>query len=138
MKYGDFSCGYLTVKTKIKNATDLTKLYSLNEYQKSFTVRVTFEVKLIDTFNIKINYCIPSDVALIMNFDLNSFDKEINKVLLGKSADYITTHLIVMQIIMEKFNSCSIGICLNKDVENRMMKQIEMKNRILLYENRIG
>lgn len=25
-----------------------------------------------------------------------------------------------------------------KDVENRMMKQIEMKNRILLYENRIG
>lgn len=25
-----------------------------------------------------------------------------------------------------------------KNVENRMMKQIEMKNRILLYENRIG
>lgn len=24
-----------------------------------------------------------------------------------------------------------------KNVENRMMKQIEMKNRILLYENRI-
>ena len=93
---------------------------------------------MIDTFNIKINYCIPCDVALIMNFDLNSFDEEINKALLGKSADYITTHLIVMQIIMEKFNSCLIGICLIKDVENRMMKQIEIKNRILLYENRIG
>lgn len=35
---------------------------------------------------------------------------------------------------MEKFNSLLIGICLNKDVENRMIKQIEIKNRIL-YEN---
>ena len=52
------------------------KLYSLNEYQKSFTVRATFEVKLIDTFNIDINYCIPSDVALIMNFDLNDFNEK--------------------------------------------------------------
>ena len=138
MKYGDYSCGYSTVEIKIKNQTDLMKLYSLNEYQKSFTARVTFEVKLIDTFNININYSIPSDVVLIMNFDLNSFNEEINKALLGKSADYITTHLIVMQTIMEKFNSHLIGICLNKDVENRMMKQIEMKNRILLYENRIG
>ena len=73
-----------------------------------------------------------------MNFDLNSFNEEINKALLGKSADYITAHLIVMRIIMEKFNSCSIGVCLNKDVENRMIKQIEMKNRIKMYENRIG
>ena len=136
MKYGDFSCGYSTVEIKIKNQTDLMKLYSLNEYQKSFIARATFEVKLIDTFNIKINYCIPSDVALIMNFDLNGFNEEINKALLGKSADYITTHLIVMQIIMKKFNSCLIGICLNKDVENRMMKQIEIKNRIEMYERR--
>ena len=138
MKYGDYFCSYPTVEIKIKNQTDLMKLYSLNEYQKSFIARATFEVKLIDTFNVNINYCIPSDVALIMNFDLNSFDEEINKALLGKSADYITAHLIVMQIIMEKFNSCSIGICLNKDVENRMIKQIEMKNRIKMYENRIG
>lgn len=138
MKYSDYFCDYSSVETKIKNEKDLMKLYSLNEYQKSFTIRATFEVELIDTFNININYCIPSDVALIMNFDLNSFNKEINKALLGKSADYITTHLIVMQIIMENFNSCLIGICLNKDVENRMMKQIEMKNRILLYENQIG
>ena len=136
MKYGDYFCSYPTVEIKIKNQTDLMKLYSLNEYQKSFTVRATFEVKLIDTFNIKINYCIPSDVALIMNFDLNSFDEEINKALLGKSADYITAHLIVMRIIMEKFNSCSIGICLNKDVENLMIKQIKMKNRIEMYERR--
>ena len=130
MKYGDYFCSYSTVEIKIKNQTDLMKLYSLNEYQKSFTVRATFEVELIDTFNININYCIPSDVTLIMNFDLNNFNEEINKALLGKSADYITTHLIVMQIIMEKFNSYSIGICLNKNVENCMMKQIEMKNRI--------
>ena len=73
----------------------------------------------------------------VWNDDVENKEK-INKALLRKSADYITAHLIVMQIIMEKFNSCSIGICLNKDVENRMMKQIEMKNRILLYENRIG
>lgn len=136
MKYGDYFCDYSTVEIKCKNGTDLTKLYSLNEYQKSFIARATFEVKLIDTFNVNINYCIPSDVALIMNFDLNSFDEEINKALLGKSADYITTHLIVMQIIMEKFNSCSIGICLNKDVENLMIKQIKMKNRIEMYERR--
>ena len=126
------------IKTKIVNQTALMKLYSLNKYQKSFATRITFKVEMIDTFNINVNYCIPSDVALIMNFDLNSFNEEINKALLGKSADYITTHLIVMQIIMEKFNSCLIGICLIKDVENRMMKQIEIKNRILLYENRIG
>ena len=136
MKYGDYFCSYPTVEIKIKNQTDLMKLYSLNEYQKSFTVRATFEVELIDTFNININYCIPSDVTLIMNFDLNSFNEEINKALLEKSADYITTHLIVMQIIMEKFNSCSIGICLNKDVENLMIKQIKMKNRIEMYERR--
>lgn len=113
--YYDCSCGY---------PTNLTKLRSLNEYQKSFYARATFNVELIDIFNININYCIPSDVALIMNFDLNSFNEEINKALLGKSADYITIHLIVMQIIMEKFNSHLIGICLNEDVENRMMKQI--------------
>lgn len=135
MEYEDCPCGYPTIEVKCKNATDLTKLYSLNEYQKSFHARVTFKVELIDTFNIKINYCIPSDIALIMNFDLNSFNEEINKALLGKSADYITTHLIVMQIIMETFNSRLIGICLNKDVENLMMKQIEMKNRSL-YERR--
>ena len=136
MKYGDYFCSYPTVEIKIKNQTDLMKLYSLNEYQKSFIGRATFEVELIDTFNININYCIPSDVALIMNFDLNDFNEKINKALLGKSADYITTHLIVMQIIMEKFNSYSIGICLNKDVENLMIKQIKMKNRIEMYERR--
>ena len=136
MKYGDYFCSYPTVEIKIKNQTDLMKLYSLNEYQKSFIARATFEVELIDTFNININYCIPSDVALIMNVDLNDFNEKINKALLGKSADYITAHLIVMQIIMEKFNSCSIGVCLNKDVENRMIKQIEMKNRIEMYERR--
>ena len=110
----------------------------MNEYQKSFHTRVTFEVELIDSFNINVNYCIPSDIALIMNFNLNSFNEEINKALLGTSADYITTHLIVMQIIMEKFNSHLIGVCLNKDVENLVMKQIEMKDRIEMYENRIG
>ena len=136
MEYDDCSCGYSTVESKCKNTTDLIKLYSLNEYQKSFTARVTFKVELIDTFNVNVNYCIPSDVALIMNFDLNSFNEEINKALLGKSADYITTHLIVMQIIMEKCNSNLIGICLNKDVENFMMKQIEIKNRIETYERR--
>ena len=136
MKYDNYSCDYSTVEFKCKNGTDLTKLYALNEYQKSFTIRATFEVKLIDTFNFNINYGIPCNASLIMNFDLNSFDEEINKALLGKSADYITTHLIVMQIIMEKFNSCLIGICLNKDVENCMMKQIKMKNRIEMYERR--
>ena len=138
MEYDDCSCGYPTVEFKCKNGTDLMKLYSLNEYQKSFHARATFKVELIDTFKINVNYCIPSDVALIMNFDLNIFNEEINKALLGKSADYITTHLIVMQIIMEKFNSYLIGICLNKEVEDIMMKQIEMKNRIEMYENRIG
>ena len=100
------------------------KLYSLNKYQKSFPVNITFEVKFIDTLNIHIEYCIPSDIALIMNFNLNDFNEEINKTLLGKSADYITTHLIVMQTIMEKLNSRSIGICLSENIENHMMKQI--------------
>ena len=50
MKYSDYSCDYPTIKCECKNATDLTKLYSLNEYQKSFIARATFEVKLIDTF----------------------------------------------------------------------------------------
>lgn len=134
MEYDDCPCGYATFEVKCKNLTDLTKLYSLNEYQKSFHARVTFNVELIDTFNIKINYRIPSDVACIMNFDLNSFNEEINKTLLGKSADYITTHLIVMQTIMEKFNSHLIGVCLDKDVENRLIKQMEINRS--LYERR--
>lgn len=129
--YDDCPCGYPTVEFKCKNGTDLTKLYSLNEYQKSFTVCVTFKVELIDTTNVKVNYCIPSNVACIINFNLNSFNEEINKALLGKSADYITTHLIVMQIIMEKFNSLLIGVCLNKDVENLMMKQIKKQKEFV-------
>ena len=140
MEYDDFPYGYPTVESKCKNTTDLMKLYSLNEYQKSFTAYVTFKVDFIiesiGTSKINVNYCIPSDVALIMNFDLNSFNEEINKALLGKSMDYITTHLVVMQIIMEKFNSHLIGICLDKDVENHMMKQIEIKNRMEMYERR--
>lgn len=118
--------GYPTVETKLKNSTDLMKLYSLNEYQKSFHNHVTFKVELIDTSKININYSIPSDVASVMNFDLDSFNEEINKALIGKSANYIITHLIVMQIIMKKFNSRLIGICLDKDVEKKMMEQIEL------------
>lgn len=136
MEYDYCPCSYPIVEFKCKNVTDLTKLYSLNEYQKSFHTRITFNVELIDTFNIKINYCIPSDVAWIMNFDLNSFNEEINEALLGKLADCITTHLIVMQIIMEKFNSHLIGICLNKDVEDIMIKRIEKKNEVEIYERR--
>jgi hypothetical protein len=123
MGYVDYSCGYPTVETKIIEANVLTKLYSLNEYQKSFATCITFKVEIIDTFNINIAYNIPSDVALIINFDLNDFNKEINKTLLNKPADYITTHLIVMQVIMEKFNSHLIGVCLDKEIENLIMKQ---------------
>lgn len=122
--YNDCSCGYPTVETKIKNATDLTTLYFLNEWQKSFTTRITFKVELIDTFNINIAYNIPSEVNLIMNFDPNSFNEEINKALLVKPADCIITHLTVMKTIMEELNSHSIGICLDKEVEDIMMKQI--------------
>ena len=104
MEYGDCPRRYPTFEVKCKNGTDLTKLYSLNEYQKSFTTCVTFEVELVDTFNVKINYCIPADIALIMDFDLNMFNGEINKAMVGKPADYITTHLIVMQVAMKTFN----------------------------------
>lgn len=121
---GDCSCGYPTVEVKCKNVTNLTELYSLNEFQKSFTACVTFKIELIDTLSINVTYSIPSDVALIMDFDLNSFNEEINKMLLGKSADYITAHLVVMKIVMETFNSRFIGICLDKDVEKLMMKQL--------------
>jgi hypothetical protein len=114
---------YPTVE--LKNFTDLTKLYYLNEHQKSFYRHVTFKVKLIDTFKVNVNYSIPSDVALVMDFCLDDFSEEINKALIGKSANFIITHLIVMQIIMEKFNSKLIGICLDKDVEEMMMEQIK-------------
>lgn len=107
------------------NATDLIQLYYLNEYQKSFYRHVTFKVELIDTFKVNVNYNIPSDVALVMDFCLDSFNEEINEALIGKSANFIITHLIVMQIIMEKFNSKLIGICLDKDVEEMMMSQIK-------------
>ncbi len=122
--YNDCPVGYPTVETKIKNATDLTTLYFLNKWQKSFTIRIIFKVELIDTFNINIAYNIPSEVNLIMNFDPNSFNEEINKTLLVKPADCIITHLTVMKTIMEELNSHSIGICLDKEVEDIMMKQI--------------
>lgn len=122
------------VEVKIKN-TDLTTLYSLNEWQKSsFATHVTFKIELIDTFSINIVYNIPTEIKLIMNFDPNSFNEEINGALSGKPADCIIMHLIVMKIIMEKFNLCSIGICLDKEIEDIMMKRIEMKHKMeLLY-----
>lgn len=54
----------------------------------------------------------------------------------GKSADYITTHLTVMQIIMGTFNSRHIGICLDKDIENLMMKQIKTINELQTHFHR--
>ena len=116
------------VEVKTKNATDLTTLYFLNEWQKSsFTTHVTFKIELIDTFSINIVYNIPTEVKLIMNFDPNSFNEEINEALTGKPADCIITHLIIMKIIMEKFNLCSIGICLDKEIEDIMMKRLYRK-----------
>lgn len=112
------------IKTKIVNQTALTKLYSLNEYQKSFTTRITFKVEMIDIFNINIIYNIPLEAKLIFDFDLNSFNEEINKTLFGKPADYINAHLVVLEIIMETFNSHLIGVCLNKEIEDTMLKQI--------------
>jgi hypothetical protein len=130
--YDDRPVGYPTVETKIKNTTDLTTLYYLNEWQKSFTTRITFKAELIDTFNINIAYVVPDKVNLIMNFDPNSFNEEINKALLEKPVDCIITHLIVMKTIMEELNSRSIGICLDKEVEDIMMKRIH--NIETLYE----
>lgn len=70
------------IKTKIINQTALMKLYSLNEYQKSFATRITFKVEIIDTFNINIVYNIPLEAKSA--FDLNSFNEEINKALFGR------------------------------------------------------
>ena len=121
------------VEVKIKNATDLTTLYFLNEWQKSsFATHVTFRIELIDTFSINIVYNIPTEVKLIMNFDPNSFNEEINEALSGKPADYIIIHLIIMKTIMEKFNLCSSGICVDKEIEDVMMKRIEMKHKMEL------
>ena len=114
------------IKTKIINQTALTKLYSLNEYQKSFATRIMFKVEMIDTFNINIIYNIPIETKL--TFDLNSFNEEINKALFGKPADYINAHLVVLEIIMETFNSHLIGVCLNKEIEDIMVKQIKAIN----------
>lgn len=126
--YDDCPVGYPTVETKIKNATDLTTLYFLNEWQKSFTTCITFKVELIDTFNINIAYVIPDEVNLIMNFVPNSFNEKINEALSGKPADCIITHLTVMKTIMEELNSHSIGICLDKEIEDIMMKRIRKRN----------
>lgn len=134
--YDDCPCGYPTVETKIKNTTDLTTLYYLNEWQKSFTTHITFKVELIDTFNINIAYVVPDKVKLIMNFDPNSFNEKINEALLGKPADCIITHLTVMKTIMEELNPHSIGVCLDKEIEDIMMKRIHKMET--LYENLNG
>ena len=112
------------IKTKIINQTALTKLYSLNEYQKSFATRIMFKVEMIDTFNINIIYNIPLEAKSTFNFDLNSFNEEINKALFGKPADYINAHLVVLEIIMKTINQHLIGVCLNKEIEDTMVKQI--------------
>lgn len=113
------------IKTKIVNQTALTKLYSLNEYQKSFATRITFKVEMIDTFNINIIYNIPIETKL--TFDLNSFNEETNKALFGKPADYINAHLVVLETIMETFNQHLIGVCLNKEIEDTMLKQFSRR-----------
>lgn len=119
---------------KVVNQTNLTKLHSLNEYQKSFATRITFKVEMIDTFNINIIYNVPTEVKLIINFEPNNFNEEINKVLLGKPAEYVTTHLAVIETIMETLNSYLIGICLDKEIEDIMMKQLE--NRTMIYDRK--
>ncbi len=125
MEYNDCPCSYPTVKTEIG------ELYSLNEYQKSLNACVTFKVEMISTFNINVNYYIPSDVALIMDFDLNSFNEEFIKAMLGQFSNYITVHLIVMKIVMETFNPRLIGICLDKDIKTQMMKQIKKQKEFV-------
>lgn len=119
---------------KVVNQTNLTKLYSLNEYQKSFATRITFKVEMVDTFNINITYNVPTEVKLIINFDPNSFNEEINKVLLGEPAEYVTAHLAVMETIMKTLNPHLIGICLNKEIEDITMKQLE--NRTMIYDRK--
>ena len=116
------------IKIKIVNQTALMKLYSLNEYQKSFSTHITFKVEMIDTFNINIIYNIPIKTKSIFNFDLNSFNEEINKALFGKPADYINAHLVVLEIIMKTFNQHLIGVYLNKEIEDIMVKQIKAIN----------
>ena len=115
---------------EIKKQMDLMELYSLNEYQKSFASCVNFRVKLIDNCNIKVEYYIPENIVIVMlmDFDLNGLDKEISKALAGKSANYITIYLIIMQIIMKDFNSRQIGICMDKEIEELMLKQIRGEN----------
>ena len=110
------------IKTKIVNQTALMKLYSLNEYQKSFATRITFKVETIDTFNINIIYNIPIETKLTFDFDPNSFNEEINKTLLGKPTDCINAHLVVLETIMGTFNQHLIGVCLNKEIEDIMAK----------------
>lgn len=123
---------------KTVKQTNLTKLHYLNEYQKSFATRITFKVEMVDTFNINITYSIPTEVKLIINFNPNNFNEEINKVLLGKPAEYVTTHLAVMETIMETLNSHLIGVCLDKEIEDIMMKQIEAQNELNNYDKNTG
>lgn len=130
--------GYPIFETKTIKQTNLTKLHSLNEYQKSFATRITFKVEMIDTFNINIIYNIPTEAKLIINSVLNSFNEEINKMLLGEPAEYITTHLAVMETIMKTLNSYLIGICLDKEIEDIMMKQIKAQNELDSYDKYTG
>lgn len=130
--------GYPVFEIKTIKQTKLTKLHSLNEYQKSFATHITFKVEMVDTFNINIVYNIPTKVKLIINFDPNNFNEEINKVLLGKPADYINTHLAVMETIMKTLNSYLIGICLDKEIEDIMMKQIELLKELDSYDKYTG
>jgi hypothetical protein len=64
-----------------------------------------------------------------MDFDLNGFNDEINKALLGQSADYVTSYLIMMK----KFNSRLIGICLDKEMEER--REVRGQNVGRLFES---
>lgn len=130
--------GYPVYEIKTIKQTKLSKLHYLNEYQKSFATRITFKVEIIDTFNINIVYNIPTEVKLIINFDPNNFHEEINKILLGKPADYINAHLAVMETIMETLNSHLIGICLDKEIEDVMMKQIEARKELDSYDKYTG
>lgn len=106
------------------NYKDLLELKTLNEYQKSFGSCVTFEATLTDACHVEVHYTIPSNVTLIMDFDLCHFESEINMALLGKAADFVIVHLTIMKILMREFNSRIIGICLDSSVENHLLERI--------------
>lgn len=98
------------------------RLYELNKYQKNkYSRHISFKVDVKDSFNLNVVYFFEGISPIL---DFQKYNGVISEKLLGKSVDYVITHLTVMEILLGELEGKDVGVCLDEEIENLLMKQL--------------